>query len=308
MASSFEKTKDGKSSLINTLRGLKSKSPGAAKVDVVECTNTMTEYPDPKHPNLIYYNLPGVRMPSYPRDQYFEIIKKQTKDGVDIRDFDFFLIVSASRFTENDIWLAEQMQNTKFTDNEKWDFPLMIKSLICDHPDLKHNAIVISITVNCKDVIREKAKILRQQIWKVALVNGLIGAIPIPGVSTATGLATSTMMLKYYKECLGLDTESLDTLTKQYNTTSDKILEQLNNTLWMEFFPLSFTNFILAQSSGEIVKNGAKEAIKVIATCGIAGACINSASSAYQLHAMISNLEEAALFVLDNVARQSKQH
>ncbi|CAF5178299.1 unnamed protein product, partial [Rotaria sp. Silwood1] len=70
----------------------------------------MTEYPDPKHPNLIYYNLPGVRMPSYPRDQYFEIIKKQTKDGVDIRDFDFFLIVSASRFTENDIWLAEQMQ------------------------------------------------------------------------------------------------------------------------------------------------------------------------------------------------------
>ncbi|CAF4953049.1 unnamed protein product, partial [Rotaria sp. Silwood1] len=185
----------GKSSLINTLRGLKSKSPGAAKVGVVECTNTVTKYPDPKHPSLIYYDLPGVGTPSYPRDQYFEIIKKQTKDGVDICDFDFFLIVSTSRFTENDMWLVEQTQNTKFTDNEKWDFPLMIKSLICDHPDLKHNAIVISITVNCKDVIREKAKTLRQQIWKVALVNSLIGAMLIPSASTATGLATSTMML-----------------------------------------------------------------------------------------------------------------
>ncbi|CAF1012749.1 unnamed protein product [Rotaria sp. Silwood1] len=100
----------GKSSLINTLRGLKSKSPGAAKVGVVECTNTVTKYPDPKHPSLIYYDLPGVGTPSYPRDQYFEIIKKQTKDGVDICDFDFFLIVSTSRFTENDMWLVEQTQ------------------------------------------------------------------------------------------------------------------------------------------------------------------------------------------------------
>ncbi|CAF5105354.1 unnamed protein product, partial [Rotaria sp. Silwood1] len=99
-----------KSSLINTLRGLKSKSPGAAKVGVVECTNTVTKYPDPKHPSLIYYDLPGVGTPSYPRDQYFEIIKKQTKDGVDICDFDFFLIVSTSRFTENDMWLVEQTQ------------------------------------------------------------------------------------------------------------------------------------------------------------------------------------------------------
>ncbi|CAF2997857.1 unnamed protein product [Rotaria sp. Silwood2] len=100
----------GKSSLINTLRGLKSKSPGAAKVGVVECTNTVTEYADPKHRNLIYYDLPGVGTSSYPRDRYFEIIKSQTKDYVEIRDFDFFLIVSAGRFTQDDVWLAEQIQ------------------------------------------------------------------------------------------------------------------------------------------------------------------------------------------------------
>ncbi|CAF0858128.1 unnamed protein product [Adineta steineri] len=97
----------GKSSLINTIRGLKADSDGAAKVDSVECTKNVTEYPDPNHPNLIYYDLPGVGTPNFSRDEYFNIIKKQTYDSVGFEDFDFFLILSADRFTEDDVWLAK---------------------------------------------------------------------------------------------------------------------------------------------------------------------------------------------------------
>ena len=235
--------------MINTLRGLKPKSPGAAKVGVVECTIQVTEYPDPKHPNLIYYDLPGVGTPSYPRDRYFEIIKSQTKDNIEIHDFDFFLIVSAGRFTENDFWLAEQIQkigkrfyflrtkvdsdlqndlednpdahneldvlelirencfaelkkinanvsyddrvfliSTKLSNSEKWDFPQMVKSLLHDYPSLKRNAIIMSITVNCKEVIQAKAEVLRRQIWKVAVGAGIVGAIPVTGASLIGGV------------------------------------------------------------------------------------------------------------------------
>ncbi|CAF4802714.1 unnamed protein product, partial [Rotaria socialis] len=69
----------GKSSLINTLRGLKPGSDGAAKVCEVECTQEIAEYPDPTHPNLIYYDLPGVGTPKFSRSEYFNMIKNQTK-------------------------------------------------------------------------------------------------------------------------------------------------------------------------------------------------------------------------------------
>ncbi|CAF4840044.1 unnamed protein product [Rotaria socialis] len=99
----------GKSSLINTLRGLKPGSDGAAKVCEVECTQEIAEYPDPTHPNLIYYDLPGVGTPKFSRSEYFNMIKNQTKHNMEFKDFDFFLILSADRFTEEDAWLAQQI-------------------------------------------------------------------------------------------------------------------------------------------------------------------------------------------------------
>ncbi|CAF4406570.1 unnamed protein product, partial [Rotaria socialis] len=67
------------------------------------------EYPDPTHPNLIYYDLPGVGTPKFSRSEYFNMIKNQTKHNMEFKDFDFFLILSADRFTEEDAWLAQQI-------------------------------------------------------------------------------------------------------------------------------------------------------------------------------------------------------
>jgi GTPase Era involved in 16S rRNA processing len=227
------------------MRGLKPKSFGAAKVGVVECTMSVNEYPDIKNPNLIYYDLPGVGTSNYPRNEYFKIIKSQTKNGIEFQDFDFFLIVSATRFTEDDIWLSQQIQkggkqfyfvrtkidfdlanareddpdnydevnvlqeirdnclkelmkvsmvnsasyedrvfllSTKLIAQEKWDFSKMVRSLLHDYPALKRDAMVLSVTSYCKDVIREKANVLRNEIWKIALASAIGAIVPISGL------------------------------------------------------------------------------------------------------------------------------
>ncbi len=60
----------GKSTLINTFRGLSANDIDAAPVGVVETTKKVIEYNDPKHPEFIYWDLPGCGTPSFPRETY----------------------------------------------------------------------------------------------------------------------------------------------------------------------------------------------------------------------------------------------
>jgi len=119
----------GKSSFINKIRGLNAEDTdkGAAPVGVNETTKIPTPYSHPKNDKLQLWDLPGVGTPNFPREKYLEIIG--------FEKFDFFLIMSKSRFTENDQWIACAIAgvNKKFffvrtniyTDikNNKRDFP-----------------------------------------------------------------------------------------------------------------------------------------------------------------------------------------
>ncbi|KAH3898123.1 hypothetical protein DPMN_022341 [Dreissena polymorpha] len=87
----------GKSTLINSLRGLKADDKGAALTGCTETTTEVTCYPHPENPNLKLWDLPGVGTLNFPRDTYFET--------VDFKKYDFLLLVSSSRFSETDLCL-----------------------------------------------------------------------------------------------------------------------------------------------------------------------------------------------------------
>ncbi|XP_053373604.1 interferon-inducible GTPase 1-like [Mercenaria mercenaria] len=95
----------GKSSFINALRGLSSDDEGAAEVGVIETTKTATPYPHPQNEKLILWDLPGLGTPIFPRGTYLSDV------GAD--RVDYFIIISADRFTENDLWLADNMKQKK---------------------------------------------------------------------------------------------------------------------------------------------------------------------------------------------------
>ncbi|XP_053373551.1 interferon-inducible GTPase 5-like [Mercenaria mercenaria] len=90
----------GKSSFINAIRDLTPEDEGAAKVGVVETTTEIKAYHHPVNNNIILWDLPGVGTPTFPRYRYFS--------KIDEEQFDYFIIISSERFTENDLWLAEE--------------------------------------------------------------------------------------------------------------------------------------------------------------------------------------------------------
>ncbi|CAL8322538.1 unnamed protein product [Arctogadus glacialis] len=59
-------------------------------------------YPHPIHPNVTLWDLPGVGTSKFPADQYMKY--------VEFERFDFFIIVSAGRLSENDVKLSQQIK------------------------------------------------------------------------------------------------------------------------------------------------------------------------------------------------------
>jgi predicted GTPase len=95
----------GKSSFINSFRGLSAGSEGAAAVSVNEMTMKPTEYMHPNNNSIALWDLPGIGTENFPKERYLEEVK--------FEKYDFFLIMTAKRFTENDIWLAKEVQKLK---------------------------------------------------------------------------------------------------------------------------------------------------------------------------------------------------
>ena len=260
----------GKSTFINTMRGLKSKDEGAAKVDFNECTTEVTSYCHPKYKNFILSDLPGLGTPDFPQEEY---LKK-----VGFEKFDFFLILCYQRFTENDVWLAREVKkhnkqyffvrtkididvkndaeddprehnpdtvrervaencrtnfekqglgtsvpifliSGRLSDIGRWDFPKLQEALISKMPDIKQEALTLSLHCNSKEIIRRKCEILWGRIWKVVGVSAAASTLDVPGVPLAIDTAVMLKEIEFCKQQLGLDERTLASLSKQTNTS-----------------------------------------------------------------------------------------
>ncbi|XP_036051733.1 uncharacterized protein LOC118589020 [Onychomys torridus] len=98
----------GKSSFINALRGVRDEEEGAAPTGVVETTMKRTPYPHPKLPTVTIWDLPGIGSTTFPPQNYLTEMK--------FGEYDFFVIISATRFKDSDAHLAKAItkMNTKF--------------------------------------------------------------------------------------------------------------------------------------------------------------------------------------------------
>ncbi|XP_059832516.1 interferon-inducible GTPase 5-like [Hypanus sabinus] len=91
----------GKSTFINAMRGLQSDDPGAAEVGNTETTKEPAGYSHPTLPNVRYWDLPGIRTTAFPAAEYLR--------KMNFKRYDFFIIISALQFKENDVKLAKEI-------------------------------------------------------------------------------------------------------------------------------------------------------------------------------------------------------
>jgi len=92
----------GKSTFINSIRGLKSDDEGAAPIGLVETTMKATKYEFPNNKNIELWDLPGFGTTTF-KD------KGTYLQHVNWKGYEAILLLSAKRFTENDAWLAGEI-------------------------------------------------------------------------------------------------------------------------------------------------------------------------------------------------------
>ncbi|XP_072913672.1 interferon-inducible GTPase 1-like [Hemitrygon akajei] len=95
----------GKSTVINATRGLQNNDDGAAKVDVKEAIMKPTAYSHPNQFNVCYWDLPGIGSTKFPATTYPKKMKFER--------YDFFIIISACHFKENDAKLAKEIKQLR---------------------------------------------------------------------------------------------------------------------------------------------------------------------------------------------------
>ncbi|XP_053389448.1 uncharacterized protein LOC128552434 [Mercenaria mercenaria] len=95
----------GKSSFINAIRNLTADDNGAAEVGVVETTMEPKRFVLSYRNNLQLWDLPGVGTVRVPKDSY---LKK-----VNFEKYDFVIITSKCRITEDEVCLAQELNSMK---------------------------------------------------------------------------------------------------------------------------------------------------------------------------------------------------
>ena len=139
----------GKSCFINAIRGLTADDEGGASVGVMETTNEVVSYQHPDNPLCLFWDLPGVGTDHFPRESYLS--------KIEVDRYNFFLLITADRITENDTWLGKEFRER----NKKYFFVrTKIANDISDnkksHPKT-HNeeAMIENIHRSTEDHLRE---------------------------------------------------------------------------------------------------------------------------------------------------------
>ncbi|XP_027805147.3 immunity-related GTPase family M protein [Marmota flaviventris] len=128
----------GKSSFVNALRGIGHEEKDAALIGVVDMTMKRTPYKHPDFPNVIIWDLPGIGITKFQPKHYLENVK--------FREYDFFIIVSATRFKKNDLDLAKTIKI------KKKDFYFVRTKVDCD---LKNAQISKPTTFDREKVLQQ---------------------------------------------------------------------------------------------------------------------------------------------------------
>jgi len=287
----------GKSSSINAFLGLTADDDGAAAVGCTENTGTtiITEYRHPDNNQLVFWDLPGVGTPSFPKDSYMQ--------KIDADKYDFFLLVTSKRFLEINAWLAAQItkrnkgyffirthmaidvandrrahprvQRTEdelvatiradtekrlrdlptespikmevfLIDNyepDKYDFPDLEQKLIGNFPELKCEALLLTLRSTNKAMVDRKAECLRSRIWKAAVLSAGISVVPIPGTSFAADVTILLHETKFYYQQFGLDTESLRRLAQRTGVDYNELNSVVMQAFGVEVATLSARSF-----------------------------------------------------------------
>ncbi|XP_048400887.1 interferon-inducible GTPase 5-like [Stegostoma tigrinum] len=336
----------GKSSFINAMRGLQPNDEGAAKVDSIETTMEPTGYKHPNLPNVWFWDLPGIGTKKFPANKYLKEMK--------FKKYDFFIIISHCRFTENDTKLAKEIKslgkNLYFVrskiDNDlnpkrwgggifneveemmkirkdcvsklqeagiqtpsvflisnfdlnQYDFSLLNKALEGCLPRIKKSVYILALPNLNSDIVEKKRKELKKRVWMLATLSGVIGAVPLPGVSLAGDIGILIGGIVDFRQCLGLNDSELERLAKRAGKSVDDLKAVIRTPLVGEEITPDVINR-LAWGVAAVTISAIELALDIIPVVGsIFGAGSSFLMTYKLLNAALNDLAENAQRVVE---------
>ncbi|KAI8502268.1 Interferon-inducible GTPase (IIGP) [Branchiostoma belcheri] len=160
----------GKSTFINSIRGLKPKAPGAAEVGLRHTTSEVTDYDDPNRPNsLCFVDFPGVLLKKGPSDKHdFDIKQYLDKHGKKMQQCHVFLVFSSGRIQHNAVQIgmkARDMGKKVLFVRSQFDKDLQDKEN--DDPDYFEGKTRDEAVANLMEELRKDyISVLKQVGWE----------------------------------------------------------------------------------------------------------------------------------------------
>uniref|UniRef100_UPI00398F0767 interferon-inducible GTPase 5-like isoform X2 n=1 Tax=Pristiophorus japonicus TaxID=55135 RepID=UPI00398F0767 len=93
-----------------------------------------------------------------------------------------------------------------------FDFPALKEALSNNLDDIKKHVFLLSLPNTTLEIVENKRKELKKQVWMLATLSGTVGAVPIPGLSFACDIGILVTAIIQFRQYLGLDDASLQRL------------------------------------------------------------------------------------------------
>uniref|UniRef100_A0A671U910 IRG-type G domain-containing protein n=1 Tax=Sparus aurata TaxID=8175 RepID=A0A671U910_SPAAU len=328
-------TGSGKSTFINAFRGIKDGDAGAAPTGVRETTKKPTPYPHPNYPNVTLWDLPGVGGRHFPADQYLS--------DVGFEKFDFFIILSDTRFRENDVKLAREVQRMKkkfyfvrskidndlraqkrsqreFSETEtkeqiREDCIQSIQSpqvfLVSSFelqklPEHKRNALLFAMPNISQQIINKKKEAFQAKIKWYASLSAVGAAVPVPGLSIAVDAPLLAGVVTQYVFGFGLDRPSLKRLAEITGVPFDDLMTVIISPLAARKITADLIIKVLSQCASTAALLAAEEGARFIPIIGIPVAMGLSFTATYStLNFILTKLADDAQRVFEKALQRN---
>ncbi|XP_048460914.1 interferon-inducible GTPase 5-like [Rhincodon typus] len=112
-----------------------------------------------------------------------------------------------------------------------YDLSLLNKALEGDLPCIKKSVYMLALPNLNSDIVEKKRKELKKRVWMLATLSGVIGAVPVPGVSLASDISILIGGIIHFRQCLGLNDSDLERLAKRAGKSVEDLKAVITTSL-----------------------------------------------------------------------------
>ncbi|XP_052816093.1 T-cell-specific guanine nucleotide triphosphate-binding protein 2-like [Mya arenaria] len=229
------------------------------------------------------------------RSKTDEAIANARNDYPECSEKEVYDMIKANLVKE---FLSEDIRETNVylisgQDDSRFDFKLLVSTLLRETPDLKRCAMTFSVAPLSNDIITAKVEELKARIYTQSLAASFGATIPIPGAGILIQVSLLYEEADFYRKQLGTDEDSLNKIAERLKCPVKDLQVKLDMKMHIILrTKAALISFLGANAATEGIQSVLKLAIPLIGSLIAAGT--NYPLCVYSLRKILSEVEKEA--------------